>query len=154
MTKELSISNIKEELLSRIKHDADIRCYMGIEEIKKDLLAELNNISDIDENILFFHDNDYKGDMVNYVTIEAEEQEYKDETGYGVVYPVKITVGFENPITNVNENLDKCSERITNIVRELFPKRYNLTNKAKIINDKSTCSHYPYFSRVIQFVAE
>ena len=138
MTKELSIENIKKELIDKISNNSDI-----LEYFENYLCANgsANSLREygtkcIKDNFIFTYDKSCESDF--YISIEVNEQEY---TTYGrndkkVVksYGVIITIALED------NDRDKISTLIGEIVTELYPDRYNYKNLNYVLDD----SYYDY----------
>lgn len=113
MTKELSIENIKKELIDKISNNSDIleyfENYLHGEKSHKHCLKEYG-MKYIKDNFIFANDMSILG-YDNFVAVEVNEDE-----GY---YRVNIIVTLEE-----YKDIDRISVLLGKIATELYPDRF------------------------------
>lgn len=118
MTKELSIENIKRELLDKLMNNMDILNYLEVEK----LLNEGYKISQLYNNVIF--DYDVSNKVGDYISVEVAEYEYSHtKTNDSNKYIIEIKMGLNN-----ESNLDNIASVIKNIVLKLYPNRKRFSN--------------------------
>lgn len=152
MTKELSIENIKKELIDKISNNSDILEVFRKREYSKykDKYIKEYGDSYIKDNYIFDH---YVSDLADYISVEVDENEY---TIYGnskkeirKSYKVSILV----TLTDTSE-LDRVSVLLGDMATELYPDRYNYGNHSYIIKKQSVYGKFTQPERAIMFVIE
>lgn len=147
MTKELSIENIKTELINKISNNAEILEYFTNYVRAKDGETYLKEYGTkyIKDNYFFSHDMSTSG-YGNFIAVEVNEEEGTNFSGVKIYYRVNIMVALED-----DKAIDKISVLLGKIATELYPDRFSYKNTVYDIER----SHYHYTSkqlvRVIQF---
>lgn len=142
MTKELSIENIKKELIDKISNNSDIleyfENYLRGEEFHKHSLKEYG-MKYIKDNFIFAHDMSMSG-YDNFISIEVTENELLICGDIEKCYNVNIMVTLED-----YKDIDRISVLLGKIATELYPDRSNYRNNVYGREDKKQ------LARVIQF---
>ncbi len=152
MTKELSIENIKKELIDKISNNSDILEVFRKREYSKykDKYIKEYGDSYIKDNYIFEH---YVSDLADYVSVEVDENEYpiygNNKKEIRKSYKVSILV----TLTDTSE-LDRVSVLLGDMVTELYPDRYNYGNRSYIIEKQSVYGKFTQPERVITFTIE
>ena len=140
MTKELSIENIKKELIDKISNNSEILEYLEnyVREIGSMSALKEYGTKWIKDNYIFTHDMLCDGRDF-YISVEVNEQEYttyeRNEKPIKTCYGVNITIALKD------NDRDKISALIGKIATELYPNRYNYKNFSYVIDN----SYYDYF---------
>lgn len=140
MTKELSIENIKKELIDKISNNSEILEYFENYLRGNGSMSALKEYGTkwIKDNFIFAHDMSYDSSNF-YISVEVNEQEYKtygrSEELVKTCYVVNITIALKD------NDRDKISALIGKIATELYPDRYNYKNIYCVIDN----SYYDYF---------
>lgn len=141
MTKELSIENIKKELIDKISNNSEIleyfENYLRSEESHKYRLKEYG-MKYIKDNFIFANDMSVLG-YDNFIAVEVTENELSICGNVEKYYNVNIMVALEE-----YKALDKISTLLGKIATELYPDRYNYRNAVYSIEDRQLV-------RVVQF---
>lgn len=151
MTKELSIENIKKELIDKISNNEEVLEYFENhyhKNVANDILKQYGIKAIMKDIFIFAHDIS-ASNMDMFISVEANEEEVYTLTTSGreakTLYKVNIMVALEN-----NYDLDKMSVLLGQIATELYPDRYDYKNSVYNIEHS-----YPYGSkqlvRVVQF---
>ena len=111
MTKELSIENIKRELLDKLMNNMDILNYLEVEK----LLNEGYKISQLYNNVIF--DYDVSNKVGDYISVEVAEYEYSHtKTNDSNKYIIEIKMGLNN-----ESNLDNIASVIKEYCIKIIP---------------------------------
>ena len=152
MTKELSIENIKKELISKISNNSEILEVFRKREYSKDEGKCLREYGDsfIKDNYIFDH---YVLDFADYISVEVAENEYpiygNSKKEIRKSYNVSILV----TLTDTSE-LDRISVLLGDMATELYPDRYNYRNYSYIVKNRGFCREFTQPERAIQFTIE
>lgn len=142
MTKELSIENIKKELIDKISNNSDIleyfENYLQGEEFHKHCLKEYG-MKYIKDNFIFANDMSVFG-YDNFISVEVTENELLICGNIEKCYNVNIIVTFEDC-----KDIDTISIILGNIATELYPDRSNYRNTVYSYEGKKQ------LIRVVQF---
>lgn len=129
MTKELSIENIKKELIDKISNNEEVLEIFRKHEYSKDEGKCLREYGDsfIKENYIFNHEI---SDLADFISVEVDENEHYvcERSGYETWYVVTIAMA----LTNASE-LDRLSMLLRSIVTELYPNKCDYSNIASLI---------------------
>lgn len=150
MTKELSIENIKKELIDKISNNEEVLEYFEEhyrENGANDILIRYGR-KVIKDNFIFAHDMSVSN-MDMFISVEVNEEEIYTLTTSGrevkTLYKVNIMVALEN-----DNDLDKMAMLLGKIATELYPDRCDYKNSVYNIEHL-----YPYgkkqIVRVVQF---
>lgn len=122
MTKELSIENIKKELINMISNNSDILEYFeNYLHCHKHCLKEYG-MKYIKDNFIFANDMSVFG-YDNFISVEVTENELLICGKIEKCYNVNIIVTFEDC-----KDIDTISIILGNIATELYPDRSNYRN--------------------------
>ena len=125
MTKELSIENIKKELIDKISNNSDIleyfENYLRGEEFHKHSLKEYG-MKYIKDNFIFANDMSVFG-YDNFISVEVNEEEGTGLDGVKMYYRVNIMVTLED-----YKDIDRISVLLGKIATELYPDRFSYKN--------------------------
>lgn len=125
MTKELSIENIKKELIDEISNNSDIleyfENYLHGEESHKHCLKEYG-MKYIKDNFIFANDISMLG-YDNFIAVEVNEEEGTGFDGVKMYYRVNIIVTLED-----YKDIDRISVLLGKIATELYPDRFSYKN--------------------------
>lgn len=122
MTKELSIENIKKELIDKISNNSDILEYFeNYLQSHKHCLKEYG-MKYIKDNFIFANDMSVFG-YDNFISVEVTENELLICGNIEKCYNVNIIVTFEDC-----KDIDTISIILGNIATELYPDRSNYRN--------------------------
>jgi hypothetical protein len=122
MTKELSIENIKKELIDKISNNSDILEYFeNYLQSHKYCLKEYG-MKYIKDNFIFANDMSVLG-YDNFIAVEVTENELLICGNMEKCYNVNIIVTFEDC-----KDIDTISIILGNIATELYPDRSNYRN--------------------------
>lgn len=152
MTKELSIENIKKELIDKISNNSDILEYFRKREYSKDEGKCLREYGDsfIKDNYIFDH---HVLDLADYISVEVDENEYliygNSKKEIRKSYNVSILVS----LTDTSE-VDRLSVLLGDMATELYPDRYNYGNHSHIIEKQSVYGKFTQPERGIMFTIE
>ena len=152
MTKELSIENIKKELINKISNNSDILEVFRKREYSKDEGKCLREYGDnfIKDNYIFNH---HVSDLADYISVEVDENEYliygNSKKEIRKSYKVSILV----TLTDTSE-LDRISVILGDMATELYPDRYNYGNRSYIIEKQSVYGKFTQPERAIMFTIE
>lgn len=152
MTKELSIENIKKELIDKISNNTVILEIFRKHEYLKDEGKFLREYGDsfIKDNYIFDH---YVSDLADYISIEVDENEYpiygNSKKEIRKSYKVSILV----TLTDTSE-LDRLSILLGDIATELYPDRYNYNNRSHTIKSQCAYGQFTHPERTISFTIE
>lgn len=142
MTKELSIENIKKELIDKISNNSDIleyfENYLHGEEYHKHCLKEYG-MNYIKDNFIFANDMSVLG-YDNFIAVEVNEEEGTDLDGVKMYYRVNIIVTLED-----YKDIDRISVLLGKIATELYPDRFSYKNTVYSYEGKKQ------LIRVVQF---
>lgn len=153
MTKELSIENIKKELIDKISNNEEVL------EIFENYCREHGASSSmreygtkgIKDNFIFDH---YVFDNhTDFISVEVDKTEY---TAYGnneKKLKARYAVSIMMSLTNTSE-LDRLSMLIEAIVTELYPNRCNYSNRGLTVDLTGYCGKYSHPLRTIVFALE
>lgn len=141
MIKELSIENIKKELINKISNNSDIleyfENYLRGEEFHKHSLKEYG-MKYIKDNFIFAHDMSISG-CNNFISVEVTEDEMSICEKTEKYYTITIMVNLED-----KNAMGTISVILGNIATELYPDRSNYRNIVSSIEDRQLV-------RVVQF---
>ena len=152
MTKELSIENIKKELIDKISNNSDILEAFRKHEYSKDEGKCLREYGDsfIKDNYIFDH---HVSDLAEYISVEVDENEYpiygNSKKEIRKSYNVSILV----TLTDTSE-LDRVSVLLGDMATELYPDRYNYRNYSYIVKNRGFCGEFTQQERTIVFTIE
>ena len=142
MTKELSIENIKKELIDKISNNSDIleyfENYLHGEEYHKHCLKEYG-MNYIKDNFIFANDMFELG-YDNFIAVEVNEEEGTGLDGVKMYYRVNIIVTLED-----YKDIDRISVLLGKIATELYPDRFSYKNTVYSYEGKKQ------LIRVVQF---
>ena len=142
MTKELSIENIKKELINKISNNSDIleyfENYLRGEEFHKHSLKEYG-MKYIKDNYIFANDMSVFG-YDNFISVEVTENELLICGNIEKCYNVNIIVTLED-----YKDIDRISVLLGKIATELYPDRSNYRNTVYSYEGKKQ------LIRVVQF---
>ena len=142
MTKELSIENIKKELIDKISNNSDIleyfENYLHGEEYHKHCLKEYG-MNYIKDNFIFANDMSVLG-YDNFIAVEVNEEEGTGLDGVKMYYRVNIIVTLED-----YKDSDRISVLLGKIATELYPDRFSYKNTVYSYEGKKQ------LIRVVQF---
>lgn len=142
MTKELSIENIKKELIDKISNNSDIleyfENYLHGEEYHKHCLKEYG-MNYIKDNFIFANDMFVLG-YDNFIAVEVNEEEGTGLDGVKMYYRVNIIVTLED-----YKDIDRISVLLGKIATELYPDRFSYKNTVYSYEGKKQ------LIRVVQF---
>ena len=139
MTKELSIENIKKELIDKISNNSDI-----LEYFENDLQSHKHCLKEygmkyIKDNFIFANDMSVF-EYDNFISVEVTENELLICGNIEKCYNVNIIVTFEDC-----KDIDTISIILGNIATELYPDRSNYKNTVYSYEGKKQ------LIRVVQF---
>lgn len=142
MTKELSIENIKKELIDKISNNSNIleyfENYLHDEESHKHCLKEYG-MKYIKDNFIFDNDMSVLG-YDNFIAVEVNEEEGTGLDGVKMYYRVNIIVTLED-----YKDIDRISVLLGKIATELYPDRFSYKNTVYSYEGKKQ------LIRVVQF---
>ena len=139
MTKELSIENIKKELIDKISNNSDILEYFeNYLQSHKHCLKEYG-MKYIKDNFIFANDMSVF-EYDNFISVEVTENELLICGNIEKCYNVNIIVTFEDC-----KDIDTISIILGNIATELYPDRSNYKNTVY------SCEGKKQLIRVVQF---
>ncbi|UMY98898.1 hypothetical protein H8S51_011275 [Roseburia rectibacter] len=139
MTKELSIENIKKELIDKISNNSDILEYFeNYLQSHKHCLKEYG-MKYIKDNFIFANDMSVF-EYDNFISVEVTENELLICGNIEKCYNVNIIVTFEDC-----KDIDTISIILGNIATELYPDRSNYKNTVYSYEGKKQ------LIRVVQF---
>ena len=139
MTKELSIENIKKELIDKISNNSDILEYFeNYLQSHKHCLKEYG-MKYIKDNFIFANDMSVF-EYDNFISVEVTENELLLCGNIEKCYNVNIIVTFEDC-----KDIDTISIILGNIATELYPDRSNYKNTVYSYEGKKQ------LIRVVQF---
>lgn len=142
MTKELSIENIKKELIDKISNNSNIleyfENYLHDEESHKHCLKEYG-MKYIKDNFIFADDMSVLG-YDNFIAVEVNEKEGTGLDGVKMYYRVNIIVTLED-----YKDIDRISVLLGKIATELYPDRFSYKNTVYSYEGKKQ------LIRVVQF---
>ena len=142
MTKELSIENIKKELINKISNNSEIleyfENYLRGEEFHKQSLKEYG-MKYIKDNFIFANDMSVFG-YDNFISVEVTENELLICGNIEKCYNVNIMVTLEEC-----KDIDRISVLLGKIATELYPDRSNYRNTVYSYEGKKQ------LIRVVQF---
>lgn len=148
MTKELSIENIKKELIDKISNNSEIleyfENYLHGEEFHKHCLKEYG-MNYIKDNYIYPYDMSMSG-YSNFIAVDVNEVEDTYTGGITMYYKVNIIIALEK-----YKDLDKISVLLGKIVSELYPDRFGYKNTAYIIEYSHNQFNDKRLARVVQF---
>lgn len=153
MLKELSIENIKKELIDKISNNEEVLEIFRKREYSKDEGKCLREYGDsfIKDNYIFnYHVPD---DFDKYIFVEANEFEYPIYGNSKKEIRKSYSVDIMVEITDISE-LDKLSILLGDIATELYPNRYNYTNQSLFVTKKGCFGEYRCPKRIIKFTIE
>ncbi len=135
MTKELSIENIKKEIMDKLMNNMEVLKYLEVERF----LNEGYKIENLYNNFIFDYDSSHAtGD---YITVEVSE--YDSQIGTNVNdkrYVVTIKMGLKR-----EENVCNMASVITDIVDKIYPDRKRFSNVPfKIVDNCLSVNDYGY----------
>ena len=118
MTKELSIENIKKEIIDKLMNNMDILKYLNAER----LLNEGYKISNLYNNLIYDYDiPDIEG---NYIAVEvAEYTKVLNTNALNQEYTVSIKMGLID-----KKYLDSLASVVKKIITELYPHNKRFSN--------------------------
>lgn len=152
MTKELSIENIKKELINKISNNEEVLEIFRKCEYSKDDGKCLKEYGDsfIKDNYIFNH---HVSDLADFISVEVNEIEYpvygNSKKCFKICYGVSIVMAFTNTI-----ELDRTSILLGDIVTELYPERYNYSNRSYLTECQSVLGKFSQPERWISFSIE
>ena len=139
MTKELSIENIKKELIDKISNNSD-----SVEDFENDLQSHKHCLKEygmkyIKDNFIFANDMSVF-EYDNFISVEVTENELLICGNIEKCYNVNIIVTFGDC-----KDIDTISIILGNIATELYPDRSNYKNTVYSYEGKKQ------LIRVVQF---
>lgn len=147
MTKELSIENIKKELIDKLMNSVEVLKYLEADEWMKKFGVQ---IKDLYNNM--FYDYGFNNGYENFVSVEVGEQEiWRYSDGTHTIYTITIILH-----TRI-EYLDMIASTVKDIVSDLFPSRKEYKNQPYIFEKSfcgNVCNKYNCYSRMISFNVE
>lgn len=149
MTKELSIENIKKELINKISNNSEIleyfENYLRDDDEKMTRYLKEYGMKYIKDNYIFPYDMATSG-YCNFITVEVTEKELLICGNIEKCFNVSIMIALEK-----YKDLDKISTLLGKIATELYPDRSNYRNTPYNID----CSYNQFTNkklvRVVQF---
>ena len=143
MTKELSIENIKKELINKISNNSEILEYFEnyLRDEKMDRCIKEYGMKFIKDNYIFPYDMSTSG-YLNFIAIEVDESEVCMEKNYDV----NIIVVLED-----YKAIDKIAVLLGKIASELYPNRFNYRNTAYSMDYSYSQCNNKTLARAIQF---
>lgn len=147
MTKELSIENIKKELIDKISNNEEVLEIFRKHEYSKDDGKCLREYGDsfIKDNYIFNYE---VSNIVDFISVEVDENEryVVERSGYETWYVVTIAMA----LTNASE-LDRLSMLLRSIVTELYPDKRDYSNIASLIKIRGGIGDFIQPIRKIMF---
>lgn len=152
MTKELSIENIKKELIDKISNNEEVLEIFRKHEYSKykDKYIKEYGDSYIKDNYIFDH---HVSDLADYISVEVDENEYSTYGNGKKEIRKSYNISIWVSLTNTSE-LDRVSVLLGDIATELYPDRYNYGNRSHIIEKQSVYGKFTQPERAIMFTIE